>query len=131
MEIEAVQAALVHWMQCLDSGNLDGMIATCHPQVLTVSQGRATTLGTEPIRAKFGPRISEFEIRSSFELEHIAVYDSFALVVGTFGGTMRSKSDGSLQRNSGRLVIGYCRDASGSWRMILDVDNDAAAEESS
>ncbi|WP_156905178.1 hypothetical protein [Neptunomonas japonica] len=43
----------------------------------------------------------------------------FAVIVANFVVQMTNEKSGG----KGRVVIGYCRDGKGSWKMALDVDN--------
>lgn len=122
-DAEAVRAVVDRWMACLDAGDLEGMLATCDPEVVVANERQPTTFGIEAIREKFAPRIAAARTRSSFETEHLAVYDGFALVVGRFRVEATDKATGETRTAEGRLALNYRRHADGSWKMLFDMDN--------
>lgn len=122
-DVDAIKAAVDEWNNGLDSGDLERMIATCDPDVVTCNNGQPTTIGTQAIRDKYAPRIAAAKIKSSYHYEHIRIFGDFAVVVGQFGGEMTDKISGKVRTAEGRLLIGYRRDDQGNWKMALDVDN--------
>ena len=122
-DIEDVKAVLNKWLTSLDSGNLEGMLETCDENVVVANEGQPTTIGIKAIADKYAPRIEAATFNSTFDIQHIAAYGDFALVVGHFGVESTNKATGDKSGGSGRLAINYRRHNDGSWKMILDMDN--------
>lgn len=125
-DIDDIKAAVNEWNNGLDGGDIERMIASCDNGVITCNNGQALTVGTQAIRDKYAPRIAAFDIKSSYDYEHIKVFGDFAVVVGEFGGEMTDKATGETRTAGGRLLIGYRRNEEGEWKMALDVDNNDA-----
>lgn len=125
-DIDDIKAAVDEWNNGLDGGDIERMIASCDSDVITCNNGQALTVGTQAIRDKYEPRIAAFDIRSTYDYEHIKIFGDFAVVVGEFGGEMTDKATGDTRGASGRLLIGYRRNEKGEWKMALDVDNNGA-----
>lgn len=125
-DIDDIKAAVNEWNNGLDGGDIERMIASCDNGVITCNNGQALTVGTQAIRDKYAPRIAAFDIKSSYDYEHIKVFGDFAVVVGEFGGEMTDKATGETRTAGGRLLIGYRRNEEGEWKMALDVDNNGA-----
>lgn len=122
---EAVQAVIDRWMECLDAGDLDGMLATCDPDVVVANERQPTTVGVEAVREKYAPQIAAARTKSSFETRHIAVYGDYALVVGNFEVDATDKKSGQSRTATGRLALNYRRHQDGQWKMVFDMDNNA------
>lgn len=122
-DIEEVKEAINQWMDCLERGDLEGMIATCDPEAVICNERQATTVGVDAIREKYGPMISQAHLVSGYDIQHLAVYGDFALAVGHFTVDVTVKENGDKQHVDGRLILSYRRHLDGSWKMILDVDN--------
>lgn len=124
-EIEQVKAVVNQWTDGLDCGDLEMMIATCDPEVVICNQNQPTTIGIQAVRDKYAPRIEAANFTSSFDIEHIKVYGDLALVVGFFEVETTDKSSGQKGGGTGRLVLSYRRHTDGSWKLLLDMDNNA------
>ncbi|MGC3940374.1 YybH family protein [Roseobacter sp. EG26] len=122
-EREEIQAAIDEWNNGLDSGDIERMVASCHPDVMTINERQPVTVGTQAIRDKYNPRIAAAEITSGYDIEDLQFYGDTAIVSGRFHGTMKMRDTGELKRPEGRLVLGYKRDEGGAWKMFLDMDN--------
>lgn len=122
-ERDEIQAAIDEWNNGLDSGDIERMVASCHPDVMTVNERQPVTIGTQAIRDKYNPRIAAAEINSGYDIEDLQVYGDTAIVSGRFYGTMKMRNTGEVKKPEGRLVLGYKRDESGAWKMFLDIDN--------
>ncbi|MEM9582174.1 MAG: DUF4440 domain-containing protein [Pseudomonadota bacterium] len=119
-EIEEV----IHlWNSGLDGGDIEQMVATCHPDVMTINERQPVTVGTQAIRDKYNPRIAAAEITSGYDIEELQEYGDTVIVSGRFYGTMKMRATGEVKKPEGRLVLGYKRDDSGAWKMFLDMDN--------
>ena len=126
-EREEIQAAINEWNNGLDSGDIERMVASCHPDVMTVNERQPVTVGTQAIRDKYNPRIAAAEITSGYDIEELQFFGDTAIVSGRFYGTMKMRDTGDVKKPEGRLVLGYKRDASGAWKMFLDLDNNGPA----
>ncbi len=126
-EREEIQAAIGEWNNGLDSGDIERMVASCHPDVMTVNERQPVTIGTQAIRDKYNPRIAAEEITSGYDIEDLQVYGETAIVSGRFYGTMKMRDTGEVKKPEGRLVLGYKRDENGAWKMFLDIDNNGPA----
>lgn len=124
-DIEDIKATVSEWTLGLDGGDTERMIATCDPDVFTCNNGVYTKLGTQPIRDKYDPLIAGFHIKSGWEYEHIKVYGDMAIVSGFFTGEFTDKNTGDKRGGEGRLVLVYRRIEDGSWKLCLDMDNNA------
>ena len=83
------------------------------------------TVSVQAVRDKYIPRIAAARITSGFDYEHIEVFGDVAVVVGQFSGRMEDRQSGQVRNADGRLTIVYRRTDDGSWKMILDMDNNA------
>ena len=120
-----VQAVVDKWLTSLDAGDLQGMLDTCDPECITANEKTPTAIGPDHIRDKYAPRIAAATFKSGFSTEHLAIYGDFAVVMGHFTVEVTSKKDGQESGGSGRLLLGYRRHADGSWKMVVDMDNNA------
>ena len=126
-EREELQAAIDEWNDGLDNGDIERMVASCHPDVITINEGQPVTIGTQAIRDKYNPRIAAAEIPSGYDIEDLQFYGDTAIVSGRFYGTMKMRETGEIRSPEGRLVLGYKRDETGAWKMFLDIDNNGPA----
>ena len=126
-EREELQAAIDEWNDGLDNGDIERMVASCHPDVITINEGQPVTIGTQAIRDKYNPRIAAAEITSGYDIEDLQFYGDTAIVSGRFYGTMKMRETGEIRSPEGRLVLGYKRDETGAWKMFLDIDNNGPA----
>ncbi|WP_317054381.1 YybH family protein [Roseovarius rhodophyticola] len=126
-EREEIEAAINEWNSGLDGGDIERMVASCHPDVMTVNERQPVTVGTQAIRDKYNPRIAAAEITSGYDIEDLQFYGDTAIVSGRFYGTMKMRETGEVKKPEGRLVLGYKRDESGAWKMFLDLDNNGPA----
>ena len=124
---EEIQAAIDEWNNGLDSGDIERMVASCHPDVMTINERQPVTVGTQAIRDKYNPRIAAAEITSHYDIEDLQFYGDTAIVSGRFHGTMTMRDTGEVRKPEGRLVLGYKRDETGAWKMFLDMDNNGPA----
>ena len=122
---DAIKAALNQWLTSLDNGDLQGMLDTCDPQVVVANQDTPTTVGIDAIRDKYAPRIAAMRFKSKFEIEHLAVYGDLAVLIGEFDVETTNKETAAIGSGSGRLGLVYRRHPDGSWKMLLDMDNNA------
>ena len=126
-EREEIQAAIDEWNDGLDNGDIERMVASSHPDVITINEGQPVTIGTQAIRDKYNPRIAAAEITSGYDIEDLQFYGDTAIVSGRFYGTMKMRETGEIRSPEGRLVLGYKRDETGAWKMFLDIDNNGPA----
>lgn len=122
-----IEAAIREWNSGLDSGDIERMVATCHPDVMTVNERQPVTIGTQAIRDKYNPRIAAAEITSGYDIEDLQSYGDTVIVSGRFYGTMKMRGADEIKSSQGRLVLGYKRDGTGAWKMFLDIDNNGPA----
>ncbi len=122
-DIKAVKAAVDEWNGGLDSGDLERMLATVDPEAVTCNENQPTAIGAQAVRDKYGPRMEVATFKSGWEYQHVSVHGDMAIVVGHFTAEITSKSTGEKSGGRGRLVIVYRRHPDGSWKMILDMDN--------
>ncbi len=125
-DIEDLKKVVDEWNHGLDDGDIERMIATCDPEVVICNNGKPTKVGTQAIRDKYNPLIAAYHIKSGWEYEHIQLYGDMAIISGFFTGEMTEKSTGEVRGGQGRLVIVYRRIEDGSWKMCLDMDNNAS-----
>lgn len=122
-ERDEIQAAIDEWNGGLDGGDIERMVASCHPDVMTINERQPVTVGAQAIRDKYNPRIAAAEITSGYDIEDLQFYGDTAIVSGRFYGTMKTRDTGEVKKPEGRLVLGYKRDETGAWKMFLDMDN--------
>lgn len=122
-QTEAIRAAIQRFMTSLDGGDLEGLLDCCDPQIVTANERKPTSVGREAMRDKYAPRIANFSTVSSFDTEHLSVHGDFAIAVGQFGVAATHRTSGEAKESSGRLLLVYRRHADGSWKVIVDVDN--------
>ncbi|MEM8975132.1 MAG: nuclear transport factor 2 family protein [Pseudomonadota bacterium] len=121
-DIDDVKHALNEWLDGLDSGDLERMLATVDPEAVTCNEHQPTGYGIDAVREKYAPRIEASTFKSGFDVEHIKVYDSFAVIVGFFTVELTDKTSGQKGGGKGRLLLVYRQHADG-WKMIVDMDN--------
>lgn len=124
---DEIQAAIDEWNNGLDSGDIERMVASCDPDVMTINERQPVTVGTQAIRDKYNPRIAAAEITSGYDIEELQDYGDTVIVSGRFYGTMKMRDTGEVKTPEGRLVLGYKRDEAGAWKMFLDLDNNGPA----
>jgi len=122
-DIDAIKTCLNEWLEGLDSGDLERMIATCDPEIKVCNERQPTKIGVQAIRDIYGPRIEATTFKSSFEIENLDVYDGFAVLIGRFSVEATDKATGQQGGGQGRLVLVYRRHADGTWKMLLDINN--------
>ncbi len=122
-DLEDVKAALNDWMEGLDSGDLERMVKSCDPEVVVCNEHQATTIGIQAIRDKYGPRIEAGTFRSGYDVEHMKIYGDLAVLIGHFTVEVTDKASGEIRLGEGRLVLSYRRHPDGSWKLLLDIDN--------
>lgn len=120
---EQVKAVVQKWLEGLDSGDFDMMIDTCDPEVIVCNENQPTTIGIQAVIDKYAPRIENALFNSSFEVSYIKIYGDIAIVVGHFSVEMTDKLTGNKSEGKGRLILNYRKHPDGSWKMLLDVDN--------
>ncbi len=127
-EREEIEAVVEAWNNGLDAGDIEAMVATCHPDTMTVNERQPVTIGSQGIRDKYNPRIAAAaEITSGYDIEHLQFFGDVAVISGRFYGTMKMRDTGETRSPEGRLVLVYQRDETGAWKMILDIDNNGPA----
>lgn len=122
-DVENVKAALDQWMLGLDSGNLEQMIATCDPDVVLCNEHQPTGHGIQAVRDKYGPRMEAATFKSGYDIQHFKIYGDLALIVGHFDVEVTDKTSGAQKAGEGRLALTYRRHPDGSWKLLLDIDN--------
>ncbi len=122
-DVDDVAAVVEQWLTGLDTGNLEMMIETCDEEVVVCNEHQPTTVGIQAIRDKYAPKIAAATFTSGFETQHIRTYGDMALVVGHFTVEVTGKASGEKQNAAGRLALTYRRHPDGSWKMLLDLDN--------
>lgn len=125
-DIDKVNEALTDWLDGLDSGDLDRMVNTCDPDVVVCNEYQPTTVGIQAIREKYGPRIAAGTFKSGFKTDHLKIYGDLALLVGRFTVNVTDKATGKRGGGNGRLALVYRRHPDGSWKLLLDIDNNDA-----
>lgn len=124
-DIEQLHAALDEWNAALDTGDIERLVATADPDIIICNERTPTTVGQKALRDKYAPRIDMFHFKSTVEIHETKVFGDFAIMVLTFDVKTTHKKSGEKGSGSGRLVLGYRRDADGNWKVALDVDNNA------
>ena len=122
-DLDDVKRVLHEWLDGLDSGDLERMVKTCDPEVVICNENRPTTVGIQAVRDKYAPRIAAGTFKSGFDIDHFKVYGDLALIVGRFSVAFKDRATGRKSGGRGRLVLNYRRHPDGSWKMLLDIDN--------
>ncbi|WP_086933825.1 YybH family protein [Agarilytica rhodophyticola] len=122
-DIDEVKNALNDWLTGLDNGEIEKMLATCDPEVIICNEHQPTTVGVQAVRDKYAPRIEAGVFKSTFETQHIKVYGDLAMIVGHYGVDFTNKTTGEKGGGSGRLALVYRKHPDGSWKLLLDIDN--------
>ncbi len=120
---ETIQHELNEWMQGLDEGNLERIVASCDENLVICNEKAPIGHGKEAVRKKYGPLIEMFDIVSEFEVQHLDVQGDMAILVGHFKNNLTLKTTWEKRGGEWRLVLVYRRQEDGSWKMILDMDN--------
>lgn len=122
-DAEAVKHALNEWLEGLDSGDLERMVRTVDPEEAVLCNERQPTgYGIQAVRDKYGPRIESATFKSGFDMEHLKIYDGFAVIIGHFTVETTDKQTGQKGGGHGRLLLIYRKHADG-WKMLVDIDN--------
>ncbi|KAL3910892.1 MAG: hypothetical protein SGILL_007507, partial [Bacillariaceae sp.] len=122
---QQVHHAVMQWLHGLDSGDLDLMVHHTHDDVVICNEHQPTTIGIQPFKDKYGPRIQAMNFKSTCEAQHIQVFgnDVTAIWVGRFSVEAASKESGeTMKAGSGRLCMTLLK-VDGVWKMLSDVDN--------
>lgn len=122
-DIEAVKTALDEWNQGLDQRDVERMLATCDPDVIVCNEHQATTVGIQAVRDKYAPRLEAGTFESDFELERLKIYGDVAILIGHFGVRYTETATGAQRGGEGRLLLVYRRHTDGSWKLLVDIDN--------
>ncbi|MGG9998770.1 YybH family protein [Pseudovibrio ascidiaceicola] len=122
---ENIKSTLSEWLQGLDSGDLERMIGTVDPDAVICNDHRSTGYGIQAVRDKYAPRIEAMTFKSGFEIEHMKVFDGFAVIVGHFTVEATNKTSGEKNSGEGRLLLVYRKHNDG-WKMLVDMDNNDA-----
>ncbi|MCY6383162.1 YybH family protein [Hoeflea prorocentri] len=121
-DVEDIKHALNEWLEGLDSGDIERMIRTVDPDVVTCNEHQPTGYGIAAIREKYAPRIEASTFKSGFDLEHIQVFEGFAMIIGHFTVEVTDKTTGHEGGGQGRLLLVYRKHDDG-WKMLIDIDN--------
>lgn len=122
-DADNVKTAINQWMDSLGAGDLEGMVATCDAEVVICNERQPTTVGIEAVRDKYAPKIAQATIDSGFDIQHLAIHSDTAIAIGHFSVDVTVKESGDKQHVEGRLILVYQKHTDGSWKLILDVDN--------
>ncbi|NET33191.1 MAG: nuclear transport factor 2 family protein [Cyanothece sp. SIO1E1] len=122
-EIDSIHAAIDRWMTCLDSGDLENLLNCCDPEVVMANEGKPTLVGLAAMKERYAPRIEQFSMSSGFEVEHIAVYHDFAIVVGRWTVKATHKVSNQVNNASGRVLLNYRKQTDDTWKIVADIDN--------
>ncbi|MAI61064.1 MAG: hypothetical protein CBB87_01080 [Micavibrio sp. TMED27] len=121
--LEKLHATVNEWNDSLDAGDIERLVATCDPNVITCNEKQPMSVGIQAIRDKYEPRIAAAHFKSTVEIEDTQIFGDFAVMVTHFNVEMTDKKTGDKRNGKGRLVLGYRLDENGEWKMALDVDN--------
>ncbi|KIT16603.1 YybH family protein [Jannaschia aquimarina] len=119
----ALRAEVAAWMGALDGGDLEGVLACCHDDIVLANAGSPTDRGLGTMRECYAPRIADFDIRSGWDEETLVVHGGTGVVVGRYAVSMTPKDGGEIREIAGRVALTCVRGADGRWRMLADVDN--------
>ena len=124
-DAEQLHAALDEWNAALDGGDIDRLVATADPNIIICNERTPTSVGLTALRNKYAPRIEAFHFKSTVDVHETQIFGDFGVMVLTFKVKTTHKESGEEGYGSGRLILGYRRDAQGNWKIALDVDNNA------
>ena len=120
---QAIRDAVERWMGALDGGDLEGVLACCHDDIVMANGGAPTARGIAVLRERYAPRIAAFDITSGWDEEVLCLHGDTAVIVGRYTVSMAPKEGGDARDIAGRVALTYRRDAAGGWKIIADVDN--------
>ena len=120
----AIRDAVDAWMTALDEGDLDGVLACCHDDIVMANGGAPTARGIATMRERYAPRIAGFDIESGWREEALSVLGDVGVIVGRYTVAMTPKAGAERREIAGRVALTYTRGADGRWRILADVDND-------
>lgn len=69
--------------------------------------------------------LRRFNFKSAVDVHETQIFGDFGVMVLTFKVKTTHRESGEEGYGSGRLILGYRRDAQGNWKIALDVDNNA------
>lgn len=124
-DIDQLHAALDEWNAALDGGDIDRLVATADTNMIICNERSPTTVGSNALRDKYAPLIDAFHFKSTVDVHETQIFGDFGVMVLTFNVKTTHKESGEKGGGSGRLILGYRRDAQGDWKIALDVDNNA------
>lgn len=122
-DIEKLNRALEEWNAALEHGDIERLLATADENVIICNENQPTMIGMQALRDKYGPRIEAFRFESIVDIQEIRLFGDFAVMVTRFDVKTINKQTSEVSGGSGRLVLGYCRDKTGGWKLALDADN--------
>ena len=121
---QKVESAIQAWLDGLDSGNLDLMVKHTADSVIVCNEYTPTMIGIEAFKNKYAPNMAALNFKSTCTTQEIQLIGTdVALWVGRFTVHATSKQSGeTLKNGTGRLIM-VLREIEGTWKVILDVDN--------
>ena len=75
------------------------------------------------MRDKYAPRIAAGTFKSGFAIDHIKAYGDLAVIIGRYTVEVTDEATGQKGGGEGRLLLNYRRHPDGSWKMLVDMDN--------
>lgn len=120
----AVLQALEQWIKALDSGDLEALVACCDPEIIIANEKQPTKSGLQAIRDKFGPRMEQFSMESTIDVDRLSVHNDITIVVSQWTVKGTNKQSGQRRESGGRLLLNYRRNPNGEWKVLADIDND-------
>lgn len=122
-EEKDVIAALNRWLEGIINQDIGLLETLCHPDIIIANDEKATASGIAAIREKYELRFAQFDIKPTFEVEHVSVYGKFAFVVGRSDAALTLKNTGEKTLTSTRLALNYLKNADNEWKVVLEINN--------
>ena len=118
-EVDAIFALLGEWSTARDAGNVDGVVAVHHPDIVIMTRGRAILEGADGVRTFYAENYGEGSSRQQFgELNELRVFGDVAMMTGTFLVIDETKG----VEDPGYYLIVLRKDDEGKWRIYRDID---------
>ncbi|MEZ5514986.1 MAG: SgcJ/EcaC family oxidoreductase [Steroidobacteraceae bacterium] len=121
-DVRAICEQARRWIALFKAGDIDGLMSLYTPDAQVALHGQAKLTGSNAIRAYFAPALAaKRDVEFLLHVEDIRVYGDVAYLLSRYW--YRSVKDGEpTYQDAGRSLLIYRRDATGPWRIHVDID---------
>lgn len=118
-DIAAIQNVFARWAKARDAGDVDGVVAVHHPDMLIMTRNREILVGHEGVRRFYAENYAESSDRVLLSsVRELRVFDDVAVVIGRF----LALDPGKAIEDPGYYLILLRKNADGQWLIYRDID---------